>query len=145
MSVAIDQLVEQALRLDPHAQRELLARLAELVGISEQDLGWLRLAEHQSQRWDDPADEAVIRRFPLIKQRRMDDLAERYNEGELSADEEKEYLQLVDEVRRLTTENAKALARRRHPEIFNETHERKLTPSKRRTSLTKLSRKRGDS
>jgi broad specificity phosphatase PhoE len=105
---------------------------------------WLRLVERHYQRWDGPRDEAVIRRFPIKKQRRMDHLAERYNEGELSADEETEYLQLVDEVRRLTTENVNALAHRRHPEMFKETHERKLKPSRHRVTLTKTSRKRLD-
>lgn len=125
MSVAVDQLVEQASQLDPGGQRELLARLAQLVGISEEDLMRLRLAERQYEQWDDPADEKVIARFPPKKQRRIDDLAERYNEGKLSAQEEAEYLRLVEEVRRLTVENVKALARRHHPEVFEALGKRK--------------------
>jgi len=145
MSVAVERLLEQASQLNPRAQRELLARLAERVGVSEEDLWRLRLAESEYQRWEDPRDEAVIKRFPSDKQKRMDDLAERYNEGELDAQEEAEYLQLVDEVRRLTVENVRALARRRHPEMFEEFGELKRSPGKRQIHPKRRGRRRGHS
>jgi len=53
------------------------------------------------------------------QQQRLDELADKGNEGTLTEKEYEEYKQLVAEAQRLTIENAKTLARFEHPELFN--------------------------
>jgi hypothetical protein len=58
-------------------------------------------------------------RIPPEQQQRMDELADKCNEGQLTPGEHQEYKQLVEEAQRLTIENAKTLARFKAPELFN--------------------------
>jgi hypothetical protein len=53
------------------------------------------------------------------QQRRLDELADKGNEGRLTEKEYEEYKRLVEEAQRLTIENAKTLARFEHPELFD--------------------------
>jgi predicted transcriptional regulator len=62
----------------------------------------------------------MLYRISTDHQRRMDELAEKCNEGELSEKEYEEYLRLVQEAQLLSLENAKVFARFRNPELFDE-------------------------
>jgi hypothetical protein len=57
-------------------------------------------------------------RVPPEQQRRMDEFADKCNQGRLTKKEQEEYRQLVEEAQRLTIENAKTLARFQNPELF---------------------------
>jgi len=75
------------------------------------------------------------------QQRRLDELADKGNEGTLTEKEYEEYKQLVEEAQRLTMENAKTLVRFEHPELFD--WPESVKPPKRKKSLASAQRRVG--
>jgi hypothetical protein len=110
MTTQVDRISEQIAKLDREAQRELVQRLPILLSLSREDLDWLRAAETEYARREQRIAGARFRRLSRMKQRRLDELADKGNAGLLTGGEYEEYSQLVDEAQRLTIENARRLA-----------------------------------
>lgn len=60
----------------------------------------------------------VIRRMDPASEARMHELAERHNEGQLTAEELAEYDRLIQQAEELTLGNARALLRHRNPAAY---------------------------
>ncbi len=88
-----------------------------------------RLPSHQQQRLGEQIIKraakspsvilVAIRRFPQKKQRRLDALADKNTEGQLTAAERSEVNRLVAEAQQLALENALVLVRAQRPELFD--------------------------
>jgi len=133
MTTQVDRISEQIVKLGREAQYELVQRLPVLLDLSEEDLAWLLEAEAEYAQRQQRFAGASLKRLSQKKQRRMDELAEKRNEGLLTKREYAEYTLLVDEAQRLTVENARRLAQWASAEQTNEPSGSKKRPRRRPT------------